>query len=120
MVANTVTHNRGTVWEHCEEGDHGALPVEECGGYYGVAPWVKEAGPFVRAKSGRSQVSIKLNAVRPDRHGEPGAPDPNAEWAAYTPSGELTMVIDNPATFDYFSAGDEYRVTIEKIRGPRI
>ena len=33
---------------------------------------------------------------------------PNAEWAKYTPSGQLTMQIDNPGAWGRFEQGKEY------------
>jgi hypothetical protein len=37
----------------------------------------------------------------------------NAEWAKATPSGEITMVIDNPAAAEQFTPGREFTVTFE-------
>jgi len=40
----------------------------------------------------------------------------NAEWAAATPSGELTMTIANPAAVRQLEVGAVYTVTIQKSR----
>lgn len=36
-----------------------------------------------------------------------------------SPNGNLDLNIQNPGAFGYVQAGQEYRVTIERIRGPR-
>lgn len=40
----------------------------------------------------------------------------NADYAAATPSGDLHLIIDNPAAQDYFEIGREYYVEIRKAR----
>lgn len=39
----------------------------------------------------------------------------NKSWSKWTPSGQLTMHITNPACYDKFVPGSEYYLTIEKI-----
>ena len=36
----------------------------------------------------------------------------NAEWSRYTPSGNLTINITNPALFDQFVVGRDYYIDI--------
>ena len=101
----------------CEEGDEGAIATKDAPGansWYGVCSWLKDA-EFVRMAPGTSQESWELQAV--SSKGE--ADDPNREWAAATPSGQLTLTVNNPECFGYVEPGREYRVTIERIRGPR-
>lgn len=42
------------------------------------------------------------------------ADDPNASWSKYTPSGEISMMITNPAAVDQFELGSEYFVDFTK------
>lgn len=34
----------------------------------------------------------------------------NASWSKYTPSGELTMTVTNPAAIEQFSIGEAYYI----------
>jgi hypothetical protein len=101
----------------CEETDEGAIATETAPGavsWYGVMKWLGDA-KFVRLAPGTSQETWELQAV--STKGE--ADDPNREWAAATPAGQLTLTVNNPECFGYVEPGREYRITIERIRGPR-
>lgn len=37
----------------------------------------------------------------------------NESWSKYTPSGQLQMVISNPAAFEQFEQGKEYYIEIQ-------
>lgn len=37
----------------------------------------------------------------------------NESWSKYTPSGQLQMVISNPAAFEQFEQGKEYFIDIQ-------
>ena len=39
----------------------------------------------------------------------------NEEWAKATPSGSISLSINNPAAYGQFQPGDEFTVTFEKI-----
>lgn len=39
----------------------------------------------------------------------------NKDWSKYTPSGDLNIVITNPAAIDEFSPGDVFMFTMEKL-----
>ncbi len=65
-------------------------------------------------ESAQAQESIELAAVSAK-----GEDDPNRDWASATPTGHLTMTIQNPEAWGYVVPGAQYRVTIERIRGPR-
>lgn len=39
----------------------------------------------------------------------------NKEWSKYTPSGELKMMVTNPAAIEQFSPGDVFSLTFEKL-----
>lgn len=41
--------------------------------------------------------------------------DRTHEWAKWTPSGELTMQITNPAAAGFFEPGADYRLTISRF-----
>jgi hypothetical protein len=56
--------------------------------------------------------SVVLTAVTSE-----GLDDPNASWAAATPSGQLTMYISNPGAWDFFKGGKNYRITITEDEG---
>jgi|ERR1700677_1445735 len=43
----------------------------------------------------------------------------NRQFAQASPSGEFTLTVENPAAMNYVQEGREYRVTIERVRGPR-
>ncbi len=117
MAASQVTASGGGRWAPCNEDDDGAQPVDDVGAIksmYGVPPWLNTTG-FVRYESvGQNGEHIKLTAVSAKDED-----DPNREWAMASPSGDLQLFIQNPAAFGYVQAGQEYRVTIERIRGPR-
>lgn len=51
-------------------------------------------------------VSVKLEACIDG----PG----NEDWSKYTPAGEMTMTITNPAVEGFFVAGEDYRLSITK------
>lgn len=64
----------------------------------------------VRAKFRCASVehgSVKLEAVT-------SGSEENKTWAKYTPSGQLSMQIDNPAALEQFSVGGEYYLDITK------
>lgn len=117
MQASEVNARGGGRWAPCAEDDPGAQAVSECPGVqstYGVPPWLNTTGWVRYEPVGQSGEQIKLAAVSAK-----GEDDPNREWAMASPSGELVMYIQNPAGFGYVQAGQEYRVTIERLRGPR-
>lgn len=38
----------------------------------------------------------------------------NSNWSRWTPTGELTMTVMNPAAHDYFQPGQVYNLTLTK------
>lgn len=46
--------------------------------------------------------------------GRPGAEDPNREWSASTPSGELRLLVANPEVFPFIESmpGREFYIDI--------
>jgi hypothetical protein len=61
-------------------------------------------------KSGTiEQVQVTLQPVYADSDGDEKA---NAEWSKWTPSGELRLVITNPAAYGQFKIGKAYYVDL--------
>ena len=117
MMAQSVNASGGGRWAPCAEDDDGAQAVADTpaiSSMYGVPPWLATTGWVRYEPVGQNAEHIKLNAVSAK-----GEDDPNREWAMASPSGELTLFIQNPAAFGYVQAGQEYRITIERIRGPK-
>ena len=42
--------------------------------------------------------------------------DCNKDWSKYTPSGEIKMMITNPAAIDQFEIGGVYQITFEQVK----
>lgn len=40
----------------------------------------------------------------------------NKDWSKYTPSGEIKMMITNPAAIDQFEIGSVYQITFEQVK----
>lgn len=116
MNATEVRKMGGGRWVACGPDAEGAKSLDEWAGtyYYGAPPWLASA-EFVRLDPNQqSQEIVSLVAVSAK-----GQDDPNREWALASPSGNFTISIDNPAAWGYVEAGGVYRVTVERIRGPR-
>jgi len=76
--------------------------------------WLKEATHVRQDPLTPSQETFVLQAVYSE--------DPeseNRQFAQASPSGSLTLTIENPYAMGYVENGREYRVTIERVRGPR-
>ena len=43
-----------------------------------------------------------------------GLPEGNRDWSKYTPSGDLSITITNPAAIEQFELGEVYSLTFEK------
>ncbi len=43
-----------------------------------------------------------------------GLPEGNGDWSKWTPSGEMSMTVTNPAAIDQFEIGSVYRLTFDK------
>ncbi|MBO9108753.1 hypothetical protein J5288_08560 [Agrobacterium sp. S2/73] len=43
-----------------------------------------------------------------------GLPEGNGDWSKWTPSGELSMTITNPAAIEQFEIGAVYSLTFDK------
>lgn len=115
MRATQVAQNGGGRLAACAPDDPGAQPVDEVNGRYaGGIPWLADA-EFARLDPDLvATEQVTLNAVYTT---DPN--DPNREWALASPSGQLTLTIANPEAMGYVQAGGQYRVTIERVRGPR-
>lgn len=115
MRATEVTTRFASGWEQAEEGDEGAQrPADVFVNYvYGVPFWLRDF-EWIRPNERAVQETFKLDCVRSG-----GEDDPNNDYFVASPSGTFTMSIENPAGQEYVKAGMLFRVTIERIRGPR-
>jgi hypothetical protein len=43
-----------------------------------------------------------------------GLPEGNGDWSKWTPQGELSMTVTNPAAIEQFEIGAVYRLTFDK------
>jgi hypothetical protein len=44
-----------------------------------------------------------------------GLPEGNSDWSKWTPSGELSMTITNPAAIEQFEPGAVYSLILDKV-----
>lgn len=66
--------------------------------------WVKEIVHHHNGAQGTDQpVTVKLAAAYNNGIG-------NEDWSKYTPSGDITMMITNPAASDFFELGKQVYV----------
>ncbi len=71
--------------------------------------WVKEVVHHHNGHKGTVQpVTVKLAAAYNDGKG-------NEDWSKYTPSGEITMMVTNPAASDMFVLGESYYVDFTPV-----
>lgn len=118
MQALQVVGHAGHRYVACGADDPEAIETKDASGldsYYGRPPWLKGATHVKTLRNGQSQESFTLTAVS----AKDDPDDPNRDWAAASPSGKLEMLVNNPEAWGYIVPGAEYRVTIERIRGPR-
>jgi hypothetical protein len=99
----------------CQEGDEGAVEAKAAGSMYGIPPWLTATGWVRLEPNATSGETWTLSCVSSTEDVD----DPNRDFAQATPSGSLTLYVQNPDCFGYVETGREYRVTIERIRGPR-
>jgi hypothetical protein len=43
-----------------------------------------------------------------------GLPEGNGDWSKWTPSGDLSITITNPAAIEQFEIGEIYELTFDK------
>lgn len=56
---------------------------------------------------------LKLSAVYGDGK-------ENKDWSKWTPAGEITMTVTNPAAVDYFRPGKEFFVVFQEAAPPEL
>lgn len=44
-----------------------------------------------------------------------GLPEGNKDWSKYTPSGDLSITITNPAAIEQFDVGEVYSLTLDRV-----
>ena len=113
-----VTQHGGGKYVPCEEFDEGATPIADVAqahSYYGVVAWL-DGHEFLRFDP--KVTSSEFWELQPVSRKD-DADDDNREFSEATPSGKLELSVQNPACFGYVTPGYDYRITIERIRGPR-
>lgn len=116
MAATTVTASGGGRYVSCGPDDEGAIDIDKANvdTYYGRPPWFEGATHVRLDEEAQSSEAVVLTAVSAK-----GKDDPNRAWAAASPAGTLSLTIQNPDAFGQIQPGATYRVTIERLRGPR-
>lgn len=61
---------------------------------------------FIQKADDNSYRTIHMSPVTADT-------EENKTWSKYTPDGQLTMHVSNPAAFDQFEQGKEYYIDIQ-------
>ncbi|HHA1955694.1 hypothetical protein [Enterobacter ludwigii] len=61
---------------------------------------------FIQKADDNSHRTIHMSPVTADT-------EENKTWSKYTPDGQLTMHVSNPAAFDQFEQGKEYYIDIQ-------
>lgn len=72
-----------------------------------------------RATSQTDQVNVEIKLAAAFGGYLHGLPECNGDWSKYTPQGELSMTVTNPAAIEQFEIGGVYRLTFEKARDER-
>jgi hypothetical protein len=121
MTASEVKQYGGGRWVKCGPDDPGAVEAGASGSpmltYTDPPAWLAGSDYHRMEKRAQAAESYILMAVAMPKGDDPDRT--NAQWAMASPGGQLTMTIHNPEAFGYVRAGEDYRVTIERIRGPR-
>ena len=74
--------------------------------------YVKEINHRATGQPEQVNVEVKLAAAFGSYLN--GLPEGNSDWSKWTPAGELSMTITNPAAVDQFDIGSVYRLTFDK------
>ena len=74
--------------------------------------YVKEINHRATGQPEQVNVEVKLSAAFGSYLN--GLPEGNSDWSKWTPAGELSMTITNPAAVDQFEIGSVYRLTFDK------
>lgn len=67
---------------------------------------VSNSGHSTNGAAVKTSEQVTLHAV----YGKEGTD--NATWAKYTPSGSLSLTIDNPEAWGQFEVGEEYFIDV--------
>ena len=113
MRCHTVTRRSYGLYLPCDPEAEGAVEITEPE-KPNLPFWFKGATHKRFDDSRTSQVTWEMNPVY--------STDPeheNRQFAQASPSGKFELMVENPAVMDYVKEGYEYRITIERVRGPR-
>ncbi len=74
--------------------------------------YVKEINHRATGGPGDVNVEVKMGAAFGGYLR--GLPEGNGDWSKWTPSGDLSITITNPAAIEQFEIGEVYSLTFEK------
>lgn len=77
--------------------------------------YVKEINHRATSQPGDVNAEIKMAAAFGGYL--KGLPEGNGDWSRWTPSGELSITITNPAAIEQFEIGEVYSLAFEKASG---
>jgi hypothetical protein len=70
--------------------------------------WVKEIVHHHNGGQGDQPVTIKLAAAYNDGKG-------NEDWSKWTPQGDISMMVTNPAAVAMFELGKHYKIEFSPV-----
>ena len=70
--------------------------------------WVKEITHHHRDQPGEACATIKLSAAYNNGKG-------NEDWSRWTPQGEISMMVTNPAAIEAFELGKHYQIEFSPV-----
>jgi hypothetical protein len=76
--------------------------------------YVKEINHRATSNPGDVNVEIKMAAAFGSYLRGLPEKEANIDWSKYTPTGELSITITNPAAIEQFEVGEVYGLTFEK------
>ena len=74
--------------------------------------YVKEINHRATANPGDVNVEVKMGAAFGSYL--KGLAEGNKDWSKYTPSGDLSITITNPAAVEQFEIGEVYELSFER------
>lgn len=74
--------------------------------------YVKEINHRATGDTSSANVEVKMGAAFGSYL--KGLPEGNGDWSKYTPSGDLSITITNPAAIEQFEVGEVYELRFDK------
>lgn len=75
--------------------------------------YVKQINHHATGDASSVNVEIKMGAAFGSYL--KGLPEGNGDWSKYTPSGDLSITITNPAAIEQFAIGEVYSLTFDRV-----